>query len=389
MAMDSLTLVSNPGSASRKYAVYHGTELLAQVHFELINNKVYYSTSLNDNPVKLNVSHLAFVSTELIRILKQIVPDFSEQDIGYVALRVVAPSSFFQEDHIVTDSVINKLQKLEPIAPLHIQATLSEYILLKKTFGKAKFIGISDSQALSKKPDQSLYYAIPFSDSQKFDIKRFGYHGLSIQSVINSLKQSGHLSNRVVVCHLGGGASVAAVKNGTVIDSTMGFSPLEGVAMATRSGSVDVMAYETLKQKKKYSSTEMYEYLNSKSGLLGMSELSDDIRTLLVKEHASKGAERALKTYVYHIQQAIGAMAAALNGADTLVFTGTVGIRSHEIRKRICVNTMHLGFAIKNYRAEVNDSPVQISDPKSPAKIFIVPTDETGQMAHRVVSIAS
>lgn len=388
MAMDSLTLVSNPGSTSRKYALFDGTKPLATIEFEIINKKVYCSTSHQSKPELLGVSHIAFASTKLLSLLQRTIPGLEPKHVACVGLRIVAPSTYFQRDHILHQSDIQRLEKLQPVAPLHIQAILSEYRLLKRFFSDAKFMGISDSQALADKPDRAMYYAIPFKDSEHYDIKRFGYHGLSMQSAIDSLKKHNLLRQRIIVCHLGGGSSVAAVHKGRIIDSTMGFSPVEGLVMATRSGSIDVMAYQMLKKALKLDITDADEYLNNKSGLLGLSGVSDDIRILLDKEPKSVGAQRALASYVYRIQQAVGAMAAAMDGADSLVFTGTVGIRSAEMRKRICASLLHLGFSIKHQRANPDKEPVVISDHKNPASVIVVRPDEAGQIARHVKVLA-
>ena len=384
MALDeSLVLIANPGSVSRKYALYYKQKCLLNVHFEQIRNNIYYSTNIKKD-VKVNVSHISFVTTKLVDIIKTELPDFSVNKVKVVCLRIVAPSSYFQQVHYITPDVVGRLESLFSVAPLHISATLSEYVLLKKIFSNTKFVGVSDSQALSNKPDYAMYYGIKSSDSEKFDIKRFGYHGLSLQSVINTLQSYDKMAQRIVICHLGGGASIAGVNKGKIIDSTMGFSPLEGILMASRSGSIDILAYEQLKKSLKFSKEQMFEYLNNQGGLLGVSQCSSDIRELLKVESSNQKAKLALNMYVYKIRQAIGAMASGMGGVDALIFTGTVGVRSAVIRRRIVSKLLYLGFEIANNKPDHTKPVALISPNRNPAKIYVVNSREEEEMLKQV-----
>lgn len=382
MAMDSVILVANPGSASRKYALYASGQLLLKVHFEIIDKAVYVSTSHDTEARPVDISHISFACTQLNEIIARALPDFTLGSLKGIGLRVVAPSTYFQSDHRFDKQMVERLKALEPTSPLHIQAVLSEHLILKREFPDTPIIGVSDSAALAHKPDKAMYYGLPFRDAEKLDIKRFGYHGLSFQSAIATLRTEDKLAARTIICHLGGGASVAAVRRGQIIDSSMGFSPLEGLLMATRSGSLDVEAYEYLKTKLGMNAKQTYEYLNSQSGLLGVSEYSSDIRELLAAEDTELGARRALNQYVYRVQQSIGAMAAALGGADSLVFTGTVGERSREIRRRVTAKLLYLGFAIYDNHNTHLKQLHRLSKPGSPATVYVVPADEEAQIAH-------
>lgn len=385
MALDKIILVSNPGSASRKYALFKGSTCIAQYHFETQDKKII--CNYNGTKLPVNISHVAFAPTILMGILQSTLPDFDTKRIHAIALRIVAPSSFFQRDHRINKLVVKRLERLQSTAPLHISATLSEYEMLKKVFSKLPFFGISDSAFLAEKPDKAMYYGLPFSDADKLDIKRFGYHGLSLESVVTQLRRQKLLPERAIICHIGGGVSIAAVKKGTVIDSTMGFSPLEGVMMATRSGSIDLLAFDVLRHKNKLNSDRIYDYFNARSGLLGVSGYSSDIRELLSKESKDKRVKLALDMYVYKIQQAIGAMASVMNGADTVIFTGTVGERSAEIRKRIVTNLLYLGFSIDTYANQntQQDTIALICKKHHPAKVLVVPSRENLIMATKAM----
>ncbi|MBI5906708.1 acetate/propionate family kinase [Candidatus Saccharibacteria bacterium] len=383
MAVDSLILVANPGSASRKYALYSDDKCLIKIHFELLDGKVIYTSETNGehhSPKPADISHLTFAGSKVFSILQSHGLLSVKDQIKTIALRVVAPSSYFQQDRVLDKQAIDKLTDLEPRAQLHINAGLQEVHLLKQAFPEAVLLGISDSAFHHTMPDHASGYALPFKDTDKLDIKRFGYHGLSAESVVKVLRPKDKLPLRLVICHLGSGASVTAVKSGKSIDTTMGYSPLEGLMMSTRSGSIDVTAAQVLQDELKLSSQDLQEYLNHKSGLLGVSGTSADIKVLLELERdGDSRAKLALDMYIYRVQQAIGQMVAALGGVDALVFTGTVGERSVQIRRRVTERLMFLGLQLNpkiNHGLKELKELTRISPASHPAKVYVVPADE-------------
>lgn len=382
MAMAGLILVANPGSASRKYALYDGDKCLAKLHFEYVEKEIVYSYSLKDKSgqEKSNLSHLTFASSRVISILQDHGAFNNEDRLATIALRVVAPSSYFQMHRIMDDQALQKLADLEKRAPLHVNAALQEAHMLRRSLPNIRLIGVSDSAFHAGKPKHAQYYDIPIDDAEKLDIKRFGYHGLSVESVVETLKTADKLPLRLVVCHLGSGASVTAVRGGKSIDTTMGYSPLEGLMMATRAGSLDVAAAEVLQEQLKLNNRELEEYLNNRSGLLGVSGLSSDIRILLRESRAgNQRASLALRMYLHRVRQAIGQMAATLGGIDVLVFTGTVGERSNEIRRRVTERLLFLGLSIDselNHTATEPRKITRISPVSHPGRIYVVPSDE-------------
>lgn len=386
--VSQVVLVANPGSASRKYAVYHGDDLLADVHFELVKQKVVYTLSVPDHETickPAGISHLTFSATKLLAILQQNNIIEPMTTLNVIGLRIVAPSTYFQQHRRMDKIFLKALHNLQHRAPLHISASLQEVELLSSVFPGVPIIGASDSAFHSNKPAIAHSYAIPQKDAQNFDIWRFGYHGLSLSSVAHQLKTKKFLSKNVIVCHLGSGASVTALHNGQSIDSTMGYSPLEGLMMSTRCGSIDPTAVEILRTGLGMTRSKTQNYLNLRSGLLGVSGKSDDIRELLELESAgNKPAKFALDMYVLRVQQAIGQMVATLGGIDTLVFTGTVGERSSEIRKRVCNNLSYLGLRLSsqaNHKVIEPNDLTTISEPDSDKNILVVPSDEARQIA--------
>jgi acetate kinase len=249
VAMKTLLLIANPGSDSRKYAVFEDNKKLADLHFERDGGRVSCTVTIGKHQPQTEVetTDLSDIPRHLVPTLKQygLLPDGVK--IGHIGLRVVAPAGFFLEDHIMTDEVAAKLEEIKPRAPLHITATLSEFHDLRTHFPEATIVGVSDSAFHSTKPDFAWNYGLPIVDADRYDIKRFGYHGLSASSVVRSLKTANRLPHKVIICHLGSGVSVTAVLHGQSRDTTMGYSPLEGVVMATRSGTIDWTAARVLK----------------------------------------------------------------------------------------------------------------------------------------------
>lgn len=262
---------------------------------------------------------------------------------------------------------------------------LSEIKKVREIFGEDKpIIGVSDSAFHATIPEQAKLYAIPIEDSRRFGIRRFGYHGISVQSVIGrTAGLLGRMPEKVIVCHLGGGASITAVKNGQSIDTSMGFTPLEGLVMATRVGDIDAGTVLYLSEKLNKNQKELEAYFNNNCGLLGLSGKSDDIRELLVNEkNGDLDSKLALQIYVNRIKQYIGRMAAVLGGVDLLIFAGTVGERSFIMRERICDNLKFLGIELDE---EMNNKSegveAEIGKTGGGTQILIVKTDEMEEIA--------
>jgi acetate kinase len=392
MAVEPLILAANPGSASRKYALYKKNRLVASILFEHKNG--FISGCINTKKTSLNldreVEHLSQVPEKIVPILKKARVIRRQKDISKVGLRVVAPSGYFLNDHLLDEESMNKLDYLEPIVPLHIKATLQEARNLKKHLIQVPIILVSDSAFHITKPDIAWNYAIPLDDADRLEIKRYGYHGISVSSVVNKLISKNKLPNKLIVCHLGSGASVTAVKDGQSIDNSMGYSPLEGLIMATRSGAIDAVAALTLKRALQLKNEQFENYLNTYCGLKGISGFSADIRELIAAENnGDYRAGLALRMYVYHVSQTIGQMVATLNGLDALVFTGTVGSRSSIIRERIINGLSFLGLEVEKAKNDAAYEPSKITkiNPRSRIKpIYVINTNEELEISKRARS---
>lgn len=381
-----MILVANPGSASRKYALFDKTQMRAEIHFELKDGKVVCSLNHQQIPIKSN--SLEEAAGQVSDILHKQGYMRDKDNIVRVGLRLVAPSGYFLSDRVIDDQAITKLKVLQARAPLHIKATLNELKLIKHTMPKALIVGVSDSAFHITKPDYAWNYGLPLADADRLELKRFGYHGLSVEGVAETLRRSEKLLPKVIVVHLGSGASVTALRNGKSLDNTMGYSPLEGVIMATRSGSIDPTVAYAIKDSLELTDLELEDYLNTRSGLLGLGQ-SSDIRTLL--ERKSNGdtiASLALDTFCYSVVKSIGQMTAVLAGVDALVFTGTVGERSAAVRKSIVRQLQFLGFALEEKANLACTDPKDltvISNLSGHKPLFVVPTNEAQIIARHTM----
>lgn len=376
-----MLLVSNPGSSSRKYSVYSVTtnnlDCIAHIHFETNekNEIVYSLTVKNQLKVSQNrtgISHIAFALTKLVSILIEhdIIGDAG--DVQKIGLRLVAPSTFFQRHHVINTSVVSELKKIEHRSSLHISTVLQEVALLEKEFPSVQLVGVSDSAFHATMPSYARTYGISQTDAKHADVWRFGYHGLSMSSVVRQLTNNGKLPNKVIACHLGSGSSITALLSGKSIDTTMGYSPTEGLVMATRSGSIDFAACNDLISELSLTKNQLENYLSHQSGLLGLSGKTSDIRKLLELEaEGHQQAKLALAVFVYRVQTAIGQMVAATQGCDALIFTGTVGERSQVIRTRIIDKLDYLG----------------INHGQDSKPVIILSTDEEFEIASAVMNI--
>lgn len=362
-----LVLVANPGSASRKYALYDGDEAILLVHVEQVNHQYLATITHRQKSTQQNLTVTEW--QEVVHWLPELfqAQQIDTQQLAAIGLRVVAPGTFFQQHHLVDEHFIDHLKQQMTTAPIHIAASLEELKALRGLFANTPIVAVSDSAFHATKIPVSRYYGLPISDADQFHLHRYGYHGLSVESVVNQLKRHQQLAPKTIVCHLGSGASITAVKEGKSLDNTMGFSPLDGLVMSTRSGSVDPAAILALQQAKKMTSEQLSDYLHHASGLQGLSGISDDIRQLLEAEHSEPRAKLTLEVYVYHVVQGIAQMVATLNGVDQLVFTGTVGERSEPIRQRI---TSQLGWL-----------------PVAADKLIIVPTNEADSIARATITM--
>lgn len=384
--MDSISLIINPGSTSKKLALFKGQEQVAEAYFESFKDSHRVTWNLNNQSSQLDITQDYFDNSREL-FTRKLVEDGllkDKGDIQLVAVRTVAPGTFFLQNHLVTTEVLVKMEKAKELAPLHLTPAISEIRSALLDRPDLQVCAISDSQFHHSLPETAYLYGIDYSDSQKFDIRRFGYHGISVSSVIRKLKHRlNQVPNRVIVCHLGGGCSVTAVKDGMSIDTSMGFTPLEGLVMSTRVGNIDPGAVLQIIREKSMDYDEIEDYLNKQSGLLGISQETGDMKALLdgVKEKKTN-CERAVNVFIYRLKKIIGSYMAILGGIDYLVFTATIGQRSDPIRLMTCQGLEALGIMIdieKNKHPE--ESNGYISPYQTSTHVMVIPTDEMHEIA--------
>ncbi|MHB1692511.1 MAG: acetate/propionate family kinase [bacterium] len=294
---------------------------------------------------------------------------------------------------------IKKLSQLNELAPLHNPSNLLGLKTAIKLIPGAAEVCIFDTSFHSTIPDYASIYPLPIEYYKKYGIKKYGFHGISYAFISNILKLSGYNFKKMVLCHLGNGASIAAVKNGKSIDTSMGYTPLEGLMMGTRTGDIDPSLSFILKNKLKLSEDELYSIYNKKSGLLGISQKTYDVKELL--NNLDYNSKLAIKMFCYRIIKYIGAYSAALNGIDALIFSGGIGENSSFIRQEVCNNLSYLGIKLNKSK---NSGAVKIFNNSSKLKtlnlensiikinsgktaVMAVKTDEELMMAENALKI--
>lgn len=312
----------------------------------------------------------------------------SLDEIDAVGHRVVHGGEYFDKTVLVTDEVIAKIEEISDLAPLHNPANLLGIRTCQKLMPTTPQCVTFDTAFHQTMPEKAFLYGIPYSYYENYKIRRYGFHGTSHSYV--SKKALTHLDKpvedtKVIVCHLGGGASITAVKGGKSVDTSMGLTPLEGLVMGTRSGSIDPAVVQFIADKENLSVDEVLTILNKKSGLLGLSGKSSDCRDI---DAGDKRCEIAFQAFVYSAVKLVGAYAAAMNGVDLIAFTAGIGENDSKIRESILDYFDYLGV---KYDKALNDSThgdeVEIQTADSKVKVVIIPTNEELTIARETLDI--
>jgi acetate kinase len=300
-----------------------------------------------------------------------------KKDIEAVGHRVVHGGETFSDSVFITDEVIQVLQDNIELAPLHNPPNIKGILAIKRTLPGTPQCGVFDTAFHSSMPPKAYLYGIPFELYKKYKIRRYGFHGTS-HSFVSKLAAEilgKDLSKlKIVTAHLGNGCSMAAVKNGVSVDTSMGFTPLEGLLMGTRSGDLDPSLILYIMGKEGLSLNEAGTLLNKHSGLIGMSGESSDMREILAAKNEQKRAKHAFDLFCYRIKKYLGAYAAAMGGLDTFVFTGGIGENSYEIREEVCKDLEFLGIELDDERNKNKENI--ISSNSSRVKVMCISTNE-------------
>ena len=311
--------------------------------------------------------------------------------IAVVGHRVVHGADRFRHPVLIDDAVVAGIEALEELAPLHNRPSLAGIRAARAALGpRMPMVAVFDTAFHASLPDHASTYAIPRELADRHGIRRFGFHGLSYQSVLARYAEmtgTPEEAATLVALHLGNGCSAAAIKGGRSVDTSMGFTPLEGLVMGTRAGDLDPAIVEYLTRREAVPVDTVGEWLNSRSGLLGLSGLSSDMRVLLAREGDHAGARLAIAVFCYRARKYIGAYVAALGGAQAVIFTGGIGEHSPEIRARICTGMDWCGLRLDPARnAAAIGSEGCVSHPDAALKAYVVAADEEPVIARETAS---
>jgi len=317
------------------------------------------------------------------------IKKFSEIDaIGH---RVVHGGETFHSSVLINDEVINKMEECIDLAPLHNPPNLKGIYAMKELLPDVPQVGAFDTAFHQTMPSQAFMYAIPYSLYKKYSIRRYGFHGTSHKYVSRRACDMLDLdckTQKIITCHLGNGASIAAIRNGKSVDTSMGLTPVEGLIMGTRSGDLDLGVLTYIMTKEEINISTANTLINKFSGMLGISGVSSDMRE--IEQAAGEGDERAalaLEMYVYRIKKYIGSYVAVMNGLDILVFAGGVGENSQWIREHVCKNMEYMGMRLDGKKNQVRGKEAVISHTDSKVKILVVPTNEELLIAQDTMQI--
>ncbi|HNT03075.1 MAG TPA: acetate kinase [Bacillota bacterium] len=319
-----------------------------------------------------------------------VIKDMGE--ITAVGHRVVHAGEKFAYSVLLKEEVMDALKECISLAPLHNPPNIMGIEACKQIMPEVPMVGVFDTAFHQTMPKKSYIYPIPYEYYEKYRIRRYGFHGTSHKYVAE--RAAAMLGKpveelKIITCHLGNGASITAVKNGISVDTSMGFTPLEGLAMGTRSGNIDAAIIKFLMEKENISVAKADEILNKKSGVLGISGVSSDFRD--IEEAANKGNERAqlaLDVYVHYVKKYIGAYAAVMNGVDAIVFTAGLGENSASMRSSICKDMSFLGVELDEAKNNVRGKETDVSKDGSKVRVLLIPTNEELMIARDTAELA-
>ncbi len=380
-----LVLVLNAGSSSLKYQLMNPKDgqVKATGLCERIGIDGRLVHEVENKKTKKDISMPSH--KEAIEIVLDILANGEEkvidsiEEIQAIGHRVVHGGEYFSSSVVVNEDVIEKLESLIPLAPLHNPANIMGVKIAQQIMPGKPNVAVFDTAFHQTMEASNFMYAVPYEDYKDHGVRKYGFHGTSHYYVSNEAKKMLNKDDsKVIVCHLGNGSSVCAVKDGKSIDTSMGLTPLEGLVMGTRSGDIDAGVLSYLMDKKDMSAQETVNYLNKKSGLLGVSGISSDLREII--EASENGDERAKTTIdmkCNRIKKYICSYAGVLEGVDAICFTAGIGENADLIREKVCSGLEFMGVEIDSEKNKIrNDENREINKESSKTKIYVIPTNE-------------
>jgi acetate kinase len=387
MTQTTRVLTLNIGSSSLKAALYlassahDGPQLVFAAHAERLGDarshmsvrdargETLFATApaLSDHPTALQT---------LLGWLQQ----QGESDFDLVGHRVVFGGQQFSEPQLITDDLVAALDGLAQFDALHMPQALSVIAYMRRAYPRIAQVACFDTAFHRTMPPEARLYGLPHALADA-GVMRYGFHGLSCESILLQLRAVDQVAaeGRVLIAHLGSGASMTAAHNGASLDTTMGFTPTGGLVMGTRSGDLDPEVVLYLQEQRKLDAAALRRLFTTEAGMLGVSGVSGDMRDLLEQSATNSRAAAAVTLFCYQARKYLGALAAALGGLETLVFTGGIGERAVEVRQRICADLAFLGVRVDTARNAANAAVISAED--SPVTIRVMPSDEDRMIA--------
>ncbi|WP_277585522.1 acetate/propionate family kinase [Psychrobacillus antarcticus] len=392
-----IILAINAGSSSLKFQVFEMVDerVIAKGLIERIGlgNPIFTMTT---NEERINIIEHVDNHEQAVRLLMSMLVEknviHSLDDIQGIGHRVVHGGEVYSDSVLITTEVLDTLEELSELAPLHNPANITGIKVFNQELPNVPAVAVFDTAFHQTMPESSYLYSIPYEYYEKFGIRKYGFHGSSHKYVTQRaamLLNRPLETTRFISCHLGNGASIAAIHHGKSIDTSMGFTPLAGVTMGTRSGNIDPALIPYLMEKTGKSAEGVLDILNKKSGMLGVSGFSSDLRDIVGE--ADKGNERAqlaLDVFANRIHKYIGSYAARMNGVDAIIFTAGIGENSEVVREKVLKGLQFMGVFMDPDLNKINGKENFINYPHSPVKVIVIPTNEEIMIARDTVRIA-
>lgn len=393
-------LVINCGSSSLKFQLIDAVteKLIAKGLCErigidgsrLVYTKAGEAKKITEAPMKDHTTAIRMVIEALTDSQDGVVKNLAE--IGAVGHRIVHGGEKFAASTKITEEVLSSIGECSDLAPLHNPANLTGIRACRELMPDTPMVAVFDTAFHQTMPEEAYIYGIPYEYYKKYKVRRYGFHGTSHSYVSQRAAQllgRPYEDLKIIVCHLGNGASVSAVKNGRSVDTSMGLTPLEGLIMGTRSGDIDPAIMEFIAHKEKKTLEEIMEILNKKSGVLGLSDnFSSDFRDL--EDAYMEGREdsvRTMKAFAYRVVKYIGAYAAVMNGVDAICFTAGLGENSPLIRSMVCGYLGYLGVTLEEEQNQKRGEDLIVSAADSATKVLVIPTNEELAIARETCAL--
>jgi acetate kinase len=381
-------LVINCGSSSLKYQLVDmknelvmAKGLVERIGIEgsvLTHRPEGMDKIIIEHPMKDHKDAIKLVLDALVNQKHGVIKDMSE--IAAVGHRVVHGGEKYSASVLIDDDVMKALDECTHLAPLHNPPNIIGINACRTLMPKTPMVAVFDTAFHQTMPKHAYMYALPYELYENYGIRRYGFHGTShryVSHVASDMLGKSLKDCKIITCHLGNGASVAAIKNGIAVDTSMGFTPLEGLVMGTRCGDLDPAIITFLQNDKGMSSSEVDNLMNKKSGVFGLSGVSSDFRDIEnAAEEGNVRAQLALDVFAYRVRKYIGAYAAALGGVDAVVFTAGLGENSPETRRDVCKGLEFLGIKIDQDKNKVRGKQTEVSTLDSKVKVLLIPTNE-------------